>query len=75
MYLIADYSSFVITDLNNKSVTRFNRLKKKVITPVIIACLGKIAAPVKLKLFINGNEKCHTTDAHSLAHERISFVM
>jgi len=26
---------------------------------------GKIAAPVLLKLFITGNEKCHTTDAPS----------
>jgi len=24
---------------------------------------GKLAAPVLLKLFISGNERCHTTDA------------
>ena len=33
-----------------------------------IACMGKIAALVLLKLFINGNEKCHQW--HPLAHER-----
>jgi len=30
-----------------------------------IACKGKIAASVLLKLFINGSEKCHTTDRQS----------
>ena len=29
----------------------------------IIACMGKIAAWVLLKLFINGNERCYTTGA------------
>jgi len=29
----------------------------------IIVCMGKIAASVLLKLFINGNERCYTTDA------------
>jgi len=30
-----------------------------------IACMGKIAVSVLLKLFISGNEKNHTTDAPS----------
>jgi len=30
---------------------------------------GKTAASILLKLFISGNERCHTTDA-PLAHER-----
>jgi len=31
-----------------------------------IACMEKIAASVLLKLYINSNEKCHTTD---IAHK------
>jgi len=33
-------------------------------TPGSIACMEKIAASALLKLFSNGNEICHTTDAH-----------
>ena len=29
----------------------------------IIACIGKLAASVQLKMFINSNERCHTTGA------------
>jgi len=36
-----------------------------------IVSMGKIAASVLLKLFINGYEKCHITDP--LAHERNSI--
>ena len=34
--------------------------------------MGKIAASVSLKLFINGNDICHTTDS-PLAHKRDSI--
>jgi len=37
-------------------------LRKGVKSYGSIACMGK-AASVLLKLFINGNERCHTTDA------------
>jgi len=32
--------------------------------------MGTIAASVLLKLFINGNERCHTTDAPGALAER-----
>jgi len=38
-----------------------------------ILCMGKIAASVLLKLFINGNAKCHSIDA-LLSHKRRSIV-
>ena len=28
-----------------------------------IVCMGNIATPVLLKVFINENERCHTSDA------------
>jgi len=36
---------------------------KKRKPPGSIACMEKIAASVLLKLFNNGNERCHTTGA------------
>ena len=37
--------------------------EKKGKVPKIIACIGKLAASVFLKLIINGYWRCHTTDA------------
>ena len=36
-----------------------------------IVCMVKIAASVVLKLFMNGNEKCHTTDASQSTSETL----
>jgi len=42
-----------------------NALGEKGMSSGSITCMGKIAALVLLKLFINDNERCHTTDAPS----------
>ena len=42
-------------------VTKLNREKGK--SSGSIASMGKQQPPVLLKLFISGNERCHTTDA------------
>jgi len=38
-----------------------------------MACMGKIAASLLLKLFTSSNERCHTTDAPTPAYERNSI--
>ena len=45
--------------------------ERKSLMSIIIACMGKIAGSVLLKLFINGYERWHTIDAPK--HERDSI--
>jgi len=40
----------------------FHKLSKRE-SPQEAVCMGIIVASVSLKLFISGNERCHTTDA------------
>ena len=39
----------------------------------IIVCMGKVAYSVLLKLFINGNERCHTNDAPPPSKTRSNY--
>jgi len=43
------------------AVSSFNLRRKGKFSGSIV-CMGKTAASVLLKLFINGNERCHTSD-------------
>jgi len=47
--------------LLNKIYLPMNLRKGKVLRSIV--CMGKIAASVLMKLFINENGKCHSTDA------------
>ena len=58
-----DWRNFTATFKGTKHMCIVNYSEKKGKSSESIACMKQIAASVLLKLFINGNESCHTNEA------------